>query len=200
MNGTPSETKLKTLMMFHVTKFCSFSEGETIMLLRLCTFIVVGALFGCGHTREIFLSPQMDLAPLHQVNRETGDRTVHLVLQDGRSFMAQVTRVSPDSTFWYTGDSKVLRAVRTPEINRISFKSRKKGAVKGLIIGGLILLPTTLLVTYVDPPDDSEGAAGVFKGTASGVLWGAGIGALVGSRITYVFIAPRAVQTPIGGP
>lgn len=113
--------------------------------------------------------------------------------------MAQVTRVSPDSTFWYAGDSKVAWSARTAEISSISFKSRKKGAVKGLIIGGLILLPTAILVTYVDA-EDSEGVAGVIKGTVSGALWGLGTGALLGTRTTYVFLPPRAVQTPIGNP
>ena len=171
------------------------------MLRRLCAVIVVGTLFGCGHTREIFLSPQMTSAPLHQVNRETRDRTVHLVLQDGRSFMAQVTRISPDSTFWYAGDSKVAWAARTAEISRISFKSRKKGALKGLMIGPLILLPTAVLSNSLSDDEKSRSrASAVLNGGLAGVVWGAGIGALAGSRITYVFITPRAVQTPIGGP
>jgi hypothetical protein len=158
----------------------------------LCAVITIGLLFGCGQTNWVRLSPQMDSAPLRQLNRDIRNRTVELVLRDGRSVVARDTRVSPDLTYWDAGGS--TGTVRTAEISGISYKNRKKGAVKGLTIGGLILLPMTLLVTYVDPPDDSEGAAGVFKGTASGALWGAGIGALVGSRITYVFIAPRAVR------
>ena len=170
------------------------------MLWRLCAVIVVGTLFGCGHTREILLSPQMASAPLHQVNRETRDRTVHLVLQDGRSFMAQVTRISPDSTFWYAGDSKVAWAARTAEISRISFKSRKRGAVIGLTIGGLILLPTAVLSNSLSDDENPRSRdSSLLNGALAGVVWGAGIGALVGSRITYVFNAPRAVQTPISG-
>jgi len=81
---------------------------------------------------------------------------------------------------------------------RISFKSRKKGAVDGLKIGALIVLPVAVMNHTL-----SGGYAGydsaVFHGGLGGIFWGAIIGALVQSRVTYVFIAPRTVETPAGG-
>jgi len=181
--------------MFHITKFYTFSEGEASMFRRLCAVIVMGALFGCGHTRAIFLSPQMDNTPLRQLNREIGNRTAHLVLQDGRSFVARDTRVFPDSTFWHSPDMEVAWAVRTAEISRISFKNRKRGAVEGLVIGALILLPTAVMtnaLSDLDPKPDL--VSEVLNGVGAGVLYGAGIGALVGSRITYIIHPSEPVR------
>ncbi|MDA0745925.1 MAG: hypothetical protein O2954_05360, partial [bacterium] len=141
------------------------------MLQRLCVVIVMGTLLGCGHTSEVFLSPQMDNAPLRRVNMEVRNRTVELVLQDGRSFVAQITRISPDSTFWHAKESKVSEAVRTAEISRISFKNRKKGVVEGLMMGALILLPTAILSNSLSDDESSDSRASVvLNGGVAGVV------------------------------
>ena len=119
-------------------------------------------------------------------------RVVSSILRDGRSFDAQGAQVSPDSTFWNDPGSRQGIAVSTQDVHRITFKSRAKGAKRGLIIGALIGLPSGALVN--DPKSGDEVTVGErigasLAGGLFGTLWGAGIGALVGRQVTY-FIHP----------
>ena len=168
--------------------------------MRLLPAIAVVLLTGCGHTREIRLSPQMNNAPFTQVNLDAANRTVHLELQDGRSFDAQGLNMSADSTTWTVGDLEAAWNVTTSEVRKISFLNRVRGAGDGLTLGALIFLPMAILSSSLNSGEGVDRTTQVLNAIGAAGLWGGGIGAMKGSRITYVFIAPRALQARAARP
>ena len=170
--------------------------------MRCCLLAVLwlSVLPGCAaNTKDIYLSGRMD-EQLRQVNRDTGGRTVHLVLRDGRSYEARGAVLSPDSTFWRTPDSGGEISVPSSELHRITFKSRKQGALRGLVIGILVGLPGGALVTDSGPGDQNvviDRIQAALAGGLAGAIWGTPIGALVGRQVTY-FIHPVDEGRPSG--
>ena len=155
--------------------------------------LTLATLSGCAaHAKDIYLSTPTEGEALRQVNRDTGSRTVQLVLRDGRSFNAQGAQISPDSTFWQDSGSKREISVSTQDVHRITFKSRKSGAKLGFIIGTLIGLPSGALI-YPPKPGDKvtvgERMGAALAGGLGGAVWGVAIGAIAGRQITY-FIHP----------
>ena len=169
-----------------------------------CAVLPLVVLFGCAaHTKDIYLSRRTEDKHLREVNRETGGRTVHLVLRDGRSFPARGAVVLPDSTFWHVPDSGKEIAVSTAEVHRIAFKSMKNGAKRGMIIGALIGLPMGALITDRAPGSDgivSDRIQAALAGGLGTALWGAGIGAFVGRQTTYFFHVSEEREAVPDGP
>ena len=171
------------------------------LIRSILALLAFATLLGCAaHTKDIYLSSPTEGKDLRQINRDTGNRTVQLVLRDGRSFNAQGAQVSPDSTFWHDPESKQETTVLTQDVHRITFKSRKNGAKRGLIIGALIGLPSGVLIIDSKPGAKvtvGERISAALAGGLPGALYGVGIGALVGVQITYFIHAAEPAKVKL---
>jgi hypothetical protein len=154
------------------------------MKMRFVALVALGICSGCAHVREIDRSARDLPAALARVNREVQSRTVAVRLTDGRKAAVRALRLTPDSASWLEGGART--AVPTSKVAEVSFKSRWRGALDGLILGVLIGAPAGALVIDMKGGffDRAEAAVG---GALGGALYGAPVGAIRGGRIRYVF-------------
>lgn len=143
-------------------------------------------LSACSHTIEV--RPGI-ASGIDALNRQAEDRTARVTLSDGSEIVVEAVSVDADGISWYD-PALGGGSAATVEVRRISFRDRKRGAVEGLAIGGLTMLPVGLLSAAIGDEGTSAGSAAL-QGGLAGVVWGAAVGAFVGSRTHYDFAHPR---------
>jgi hypothetical protein len=146
------------------------------------------------------------------VNASLAQTSVRVTLVDGTQVRASGLRISPDSTSWLNRESGAFRQVATASIARVEQVDRRRGALQGAKLGGVLEgIVGSLLAGYVmEPPmDEPEGSVrfrlygSVLGGVAGGVLGlmhGGLIGRAVGYRTAYEFPAGAgdALNRPAG--
>jgi hypothetical protein len=146
------------------------------------------------------------------VNASLAQTSVRVTLVNGTQVRASGLRISPDSTSWLNRESGAFRQVATASIARVEQVDRRRGALQGAKLGGVLEgIAGSLLAGYVmEPPmDEPEGSVrfrlygSVLGGVAGGVLGlmhGGLIGRAVGYRTAYEFPAGAgdALNRPAG--
>jgi len=140
------------------------------------------------------------------VNASLAQTSVRVTLVDGTQVRASGLRISPDSTSWLNRESGAFRQVPTGSIVRVEQIDRRRGALQGAKLGGVLEgIAGSLLAGYVmEPPMDEPDASVRFRlygsvlgGVAGGVLGlmhGGLIGRAVGYRTAYEFPAGAEVS------
>ncbi len=151
--------------------------------------LLIATAWGCAHTRQV----RPDSASMARLDARVRHRPAELVLRDGGRYATQEIRLTPDSAFWQVPGVSGRRAASMSNVSEISYKSRLRGALDGLILG--FLIGASLGVGLIDNPEGSSN--GVVNraetGLAGGVpfaIWGAPIGAIIGSRLRFRIKAP----------
>ena len=141
------------------------------------------------------------------MNASLAQTSVRVTLVDGTQVRASGLRISPDSTSWLNRESGAFRQVATASILRVEQVDRRRGALQGAKLGGVLEgIAGSLLAGYVmEPPmDEPDGSVrfrlygSVLGGVAGGVLGlmhGGLIGRAVGYRTAYEF--PAGAEAPL---
>lgn len=163
-----------------------------LMLLSLWAGVI-----GCTHLHYLDRNASDFPASLTQVNVEISKRTIALTFQDGHQFVVRNLRLSPDSTSWRDVHAGTTAVVPTEKIEKFSFKSRATGAWDGLKTGFEVGVALSFFIFGIPifNPDETldERLDRVGQMLSGGIVFapvGLLVGAMRGSRITYMFEAP----------
>ena len=149
-------------------------------LLILVTALIL--FFGCAHIHQC--------SDYSAVNARMDGRDTRIELLEGVYIEVWDAQIAADSISWHDAQNGIKCAIATSEVHQLVILNRFQGALDGflsyLIVGGVLGL-SVALVNAADP-ESAFLAMAVIAGAGglSGVVIGAPIGALVGSKDVYV--------------
>lgn len=165
---------------------------KPLLLLSLWAGVI-----GCAHLHYLDRNAPDFPASLAQVNSGISKRTIALTFQDGRQFVVKSLQLSPDSTSWHDAHTVTAMVVPTEEIEKFSFTSHSTGAWDGLKTGFQVGAALSFFIFGIPifNPDETwdEKLDRVGQMISGGIVFapvGLLVGAMRGSRITYLFEAP----------
>ncbi len=146
---------------------------------------LIGVLSACTHTHPLVLQPTPNPAAPESLNRNLENREVTLALRDGPRLEARDVQVTSSGLSWHRAGTVETQVTKMTDVRELSFRSRLRGALDGLLIGFAIGAPAGALV--IDAPHGGSGqrVQAALAGGLSIGAWSTIFGAIKGSRIVY---------------
>ncbi len=160
---------------------------RTISGVVLAAFLIQGCT--SYHKQDVRIG-----AELEELNQKGAADNSRIYMNDGYKYSAAKLNVQPDSTFWYAGEG-VLHVQRpTPDIEKVIFVNRPRGALDAFLYGAIpgfvyVGLFALFMSSGMGGQDDFE-ALGIGLGYAIGAgivtgLLAVPIGWIIGHRDVY---------------
>lgn len=155
-------------------------------LLILFISLVFGVGTGCTQTRMVSAD-----TPYAAINQQAKEHDVVVVHVDGHEAMGTNLRVTPDSTWWQDKAARTPLSVSTSAVAEIHIVNRERGVLQGFGVGALFGAALGAMAgggscqgdSFFTPGTCMLIGGGVLGGI--GLLLGAGIGQIRGSRTVY---------------
>jgi len=176
------------------------SRSRRVATIRAATTAALAmTISGCTHHRTIALAPGSapaagrrwtDEPDVDALSQDLHDRAVSLTLANGSRAEARDAQLDGRSLTWHRAETGAAQTIDLADVRELSFRSRARGALDGLLIGLAIGLPAGALI--IDAPNGgsgNRGQAALSGGVSIGIL-SAAIGAVRGARIAYRITAP----------
>ena len=74
---------------------------------------------------------------LEEFNQKAASENSRIYLHDGYRYSAAKLNVKPDSSFWYAGEGVLPVQRPTPDINKVIFIDRRRGALDAFLFGAI---------------------------------------------------------------
>ncbi len=97
-------------------------------------------LSGCYSSNSYVINRAQIEKPSDKINYKGKNKTVHINLLDGTSFMGKNMIIREDSTKWLTFESDSIQSAATSNIKEITIERRNvgKGTAQGFLIGTIL--------------------------------------------------------------
>ncbi len=120
---------------------------------------------------------------LEKINHKGATENSRVYLHDGYRYSAAKLYIKPDSSFWYAGEGVLLVQRPTPDINKVIFVNRPRGALDAFLFGAIPGFIYAGLFAFTM----SNGMGGQDFGSALGIGLAYGLG---GGLFTGLLAAP----------
>lgn len=160
-------------------------------------------LFGCSTVRSVGTADEQQTS-FSDVNRSVRGKVVQITFTDGRKIKVVDLQVAPDSISFLDHRANRLTSIATSDIYEISIVKAGRGALAGLFLGALVGAGVGTYRALSQGDDDPNDPIGKTRDEKLKLypqahalyfaLIGTPIGAMIGGKKIYRFIAPSNVD------